>query len=77
MSEFSRQCVWLVNGTIINVECRNVQPLCGKETDSLEQLRTNRHDKFVFLFFTTLRKIQKPAETIGRLIERSAEQLEE
>ena len=77
MSEFSWQCVWLVNGIIINVECRNVQPLCGKETDSLEQLRTNRHDKFEFLSFTSFWKIQKPAETIGRLIGRSAEQLEE
>ena len=26
--EFSWQCVWLVDGIIVNVECKNIHPLC-------------------------------------------------
>ena len=45
---------WLVNNIVINVDCRYVQPLFGKETDSIEQLRTNRHRSLSLFCFTCL-----------------------
>ena len=45
-AEFTWQCVWLVDGTIVNVECKNIHPLYEKDPLAIycKRLRTNHRD---------------------------------